>query len=139
MSLQDAQVVVVGEPVDPLCVCGTSKCMKGKCWGYNREMNPTKRVKPQQPSLQIASVSPASPKKSVLTATTSQLVGRVAKATHRAAVLKQQQTRVLPEMHSCNHFTTCTEGFCQTCKCMKCKANYQPSGKRPSALRSSLK
>ena len=95
-----------------------------------------KRGKTQQPQ-GAASVSPMSPTKSALTATARSAVGRVAKQTHDAAcagVLKQQQARRVSEKHVCDHFTNCTEGFCQTCKCDKCKAR-QPSGKRPSALR----
>jgi len=144
MCLKNLQVVAGAQPVDPKCMCGPTKCKMGKCWGFN--MNLAKRGKTQPPQgaasesqmpQQAASVSPTSPTKSTLTATARSVVGKVAKNTHdaaRAAVLKQQQARLVSEKHVCDHFSKCTEGFCQTCKCDKCKAR-QPTGKRPSALR----
>ena len=131
MCLQKAKVVAsLPEPDDPLCVCGPTKCKVGKCWGFN--MHLTKRPKQQQQ--QAASISPTSPTKSTVTATVRSVVGKVAKQTFDAAVLKNTHARRIPEKHVCDHCTKCTEGSCQTCKCDKCKA-CQPSGKRPSALR----
>ena len=101
-----------------------------------RVVNVAKRGKTQPPQ-GAASVSPTSPTKSALTATARSVVGKAARNTHdaaHAAVLKQQQARLVSEKHVCDHFSKCTEGFCHTCKCDKCKAR-QPSGKRPSALR----